>query len=176
MLPDTFETARLLLRPVTVADADGIFDSYAQDEEVARYVIWRPHRSRGETQAYVERCVATPAEVERTYMLVGRNDNFVRGAFALRQRAPHRLDCGYGLARRWWRQGLMTEALTAVTAWALSQPSVFRIGAVCDVDNIGSARVLEKSGFVREGLLRRWLVHPNISDEPRDCYSYARVR
>jgi hypothetical protein len=28
----------------------------------------------------------------------------------------------------------------------------------------------------REGLLRRWLVHPNISDEPRDCYSYARVR
>jgi RimJ/RimL family protein N-acetyltransferase len=51
-----------------------------------------------------------------------------------------------------------------------------RIGAVCDVDNIGSARVLEKSGFVREGLLLRWLVHPNISDEPRDCYSYARVR
>ena len=67
----------------------------------------------------------------------------------------------------------MTEALTAVTVWALSQPSVFRIGAVCDVDNIGSARVLEKSGFVREGLLRRWLVHPNISDEPRDCYSYV---
>jgi RimJ/RimL family protein N-acetyltransferase len=176
MLPDTFETARLLLRPVTVADADAIFDNYAQDEEVARYVIWRPHRSRGETQAYVERCVATPAEVERTYMLVGRKDNVVRGAFALRQRAPHRLDCGYGLARRWWRQGLMTEALTEVTVWALSQPSVFRIGAVCDVDNIGSARVLEKSGFVREGLLRRWLVHPNISDEPRDCYSYARVR
>ena len=75
MLPDTFETARLLLRPVTVADADAIFDSYAQDEEVARYVIWRPHRSRGETQAYVERCVATPAAVERTYMLVGRKDN-----------------------------------------------------------------------------------------------------
>ena len=34
----------------------------------------------------------------------------------------------------------------------------------------------EKSGFVREGLLRRWLLHPNISDQPRDCYSYARVR
>jgi hypothetical protein len=30
--------------------------------------------------------------------------------------------------------------------------------------------------FIREGLLRRWLLHPNISDEPRDCYSYARVR
>ena len=70
----------------------------------------------------------------------------------------------------------MTEFLTEVAVWALSQPSVFRISAVCDVENIGSARVLEKSGFVREGLLRRWLLHPNINDEPRDCYSYARVR
>lgn len=51
MLPDTFETARLLLRPVTVVDVDAIFDSYAQDEYVARYLIWRPHRSRSETQA-----------------------------------------------------------------------------------------------------------------------------
>jgi [ribosomal protein S5]-alanine N-acetyltransferase len=176
MLPDAFETARLLLRPVTLADAAAIFDNYAQDEEVARYLIWRPHRNRNETQAYAERCVATPAEVERTYMLVSREDNSVRGAFALRQRAPHRLDCGYLLARRWWGRGLMTEALTEVTVWALRQASVFRIGAVCDVENIGSARVLEKSGFVREGLLRRWLLHPNISDEPRDCYSYARVR
>src|SRR5215472_5090955 len=94
MPPDTFETARLLLRPVTIVDVDAIFDSYAQDEEVTRYLIWRPHRSRRETQAYVERCMATPSEVERTYMLVGRSDNLVRGAFALRQHAPHRLDCG----------------------------------------------------------------------------------
>ena len=176
MLPDIFQSPRLLLRPVTAADADAIFEAYAQDEEVARYVIWRPHRSRSETQAYVERCLATPAEVERTYMLLGREDNVVRGAFALRRRAPHRLDCGYVLARRWWRQGLMTEMLSEVSLWALRQPSVFRIGAVCDVENIGSARVLEKSGFVREGLLRRWLLHPNISGEPRDCYSYARIR
>jgi len=72
--------------------------------------------------------MATPSEVERTYMLVGRGDNVVRGAVALRQRASHRLDCGYVLARPWWRQGLMTEVLTEVTVWALRQPSVFRIG------------------------------------------------
>jgi RimJ/RimL family protein N-acetyltransferase len=176
MLPNSFETSRVRLRPVAVEDGKGIFGTYAQDEDVARYLIWRPHRSLSETKAYVERCMATPAEVERTYMLLGREDNLVRGAFALRQRAPHRLDCGYVLARRWWRQGLMTEILNEVTAWALRQRSVYRIGAVCDVDNVASARVLEKAGFVREGLLRRWLVHPNISDAPRDCYSYAHVR
>ena len=175
MLPDTFETARLLLRPVAAADADAIFDTYAQDKDVARYVIWRPHRTRSETYAYVEHCIAMPVEVERTYVLVGREDNVIRGAFAL-QPAPYRLDCGYVLARRWWRQGLMTEVLTEVAVWALRQSSVFRIGAVCDVENIGSARVLEKSGFIREGVLHRWLLHPNISHKPRDCYSYARVR
>jgi [ribosomal protein S5]-alanine N-acetyltransferase len=97
MTPDIFETARLLLRPVTITDVSPIFDGYARDEEVARYLIWRPHRSRSETRAYVERCIAMPSEVERTYMIVGRDDNVVRGAFALRQRAPHRLDCGYVL-------------------------------------------------------------------------------
>jgi RimJ/RimL family protein N-acetyltransferase len=70
----------------------------------------------------------------------------------------------------------MTEALTEVVNWALSQPPIFRIGAICDVENIGSARVMEKAGLVREGLLRRWLMHPNVSDEPRDCFSYARAR
>jgi ribosomal-protein-alanine N-acetyltransferase len=65
MPPDTFETARLLLRPVAIVDVDAIFDSYAQDEEVARYLIWRPHCSRSETEAYVGRCIATPSEVER---------------------------------------------------------------------------------------------------------------
>ena len=70
----------------------------------------------------------------------------------------------------------MTEVLTEVVSWAMRQPSIFRIGALCDVENIGSARVMEKAGLVREGILRRWLMHPNVSDEPRDCLSYARVR
>jgi len=176
MLPNSFDTARLVLRPIAAEDADVIFNTYAQDEEVTRYVIWRPHKNLGETRAYIERCIATPHDIERTYVLVGKGDNIIRGAFALRQRALHRLDCGYVFARRWWQQGLMTEALSEIAAWGLRQPSIFRIGAVCDVENVGSARVLEKSGFVREGMLRRWLVHPNVSDEPRDCYSYARVR
>lgn len=176
MLPEAFETARLRLRPVSAGDADAIFGAYAQDPAVARYTIWRPHRSRDETRAYIERCLATPEAVERTYLVVGRADGLVRGSFALRRRAPHRLDCGYVLGRAWWRQGLMSEALSEVAAWAMRQPAICRIGAVCDVENVASAGVLEKSGFLREGVLRRWLVHPNLGDQPRDCYSYARFR
>jgi len=176
MLPAIFQTARLVLRPIVRADADAIFDGYAQDVEVARFVIWRPHRSRSDTDAFIDLCIATPADVARTYVVAGREDLAVRGSFDLRQVAPHRLEFGYVLARPWWGQGLMTEVLIEVVGWALRQAAIFRIGAVCDVANIGSARVMEKAGLVREGLLRRWLVLPGTSDEPRDCFSYARVR
>ena len=73
-------------------------------------------------------------------------------------------------------EGIATEAARAVVDWALSESSVFRVWAVTDVDNVRSARVLEKLGFEREGRLRRWMIAPNLSDEPRDCWCYARVK
>ena len=176
MLPDRFRTARLLLRPITAPDAGPIFDTYAQDPEVSRFLTWRPHRSRTDTEAYIAHCIATPPHLGRTYVLTEPPEGAVIGAFDLRRAGQHRLDCGYVLARPRWRFGLMTEVLTEVAAWALGQPSVFRIGAVCDTANLASARVLRKAGFLHEGVLRRWMLHPNLEDEPRDCLSYARVR
>jgi RimJ/RimL family protein N-acetyltransferase len=70
----------------------------------------------------------------------------------------------------------MSEAVTAVVDWAFSEPSVLRVGAVCDIDNQRSARLLERAGFEREGILRSWAIHPNISSSPRDCYSYSKTR
>jgi ribosomal-protein-alanine N-acetyltransferase len=176
MLPDRFQTPRLILRPITPADRDPIFDTYVQDPEVTRYLIWRPHRSREETSSYIADCLATPPASARTYVLTGRETGSLLGAFHLRRPAPHRLECGYVLGRPWWGRGLMTEALTEIVDWALCQESVFRIGAVCDIENAASARVMEKSGLVREGMQRRLMIHPNVSDEPRDCFLYGRAR
>ena len=50
------------------------------------------------------------------------------------------------------------------------------VGDVCDVENKASARVMEKAGLEREGMLRHWIIHPNISCKPRDWLSYAKVR
>ncbi len=176
LLPDRFATARLTLRPIARGDALAIFAGYAQDPEVVRYLVWRPHRTLAETEAYIARCLAAPAATSRTYALIGRADGRLIGAFELRRPEPHRLDCGYVLARPHWRRGLMSEALSEVASWAMRQDEIWRLGAVCDVENPASARVMEKAGLEREGLLRRWLVHPNIGPEPRDCFSYALVR
>jgi RimJ/RimL family protein N-acetyltransferase len=70
----------------------------------------------------------------------------------------------------------MTEALSHVVDWALRQPGIWRIGDVCDVDNLASARVMQKAGLTLEGVARRWAIHPNVSEAPRDCFSYAKVR
>jgi RimJ/RimL family protein N-acetyltransferase len=176
MLPKRFETARLVLRPIAHGDAPTIFARYAQDPEVVRYLTWRPHRSQAETEAYIARCLATPADMARTYVLTARAAGDLLGAFDLRRPVTHRLDCGYVLARPYWGRGLMTEALSEMVRWAMRRDDIWRVGAVCDVDNFASARVMEKAGLEREGVLRRWLVHPNLGPEPRDCFSYAKSR
>ena len=72
--------------------------------------------------------------------------------------------------------GYTTEAVKGLISWALRQKDIYRVWAVCDVDNAASARVMEKSGMQREGILRRWSLHPNISPQPRDSYCYAIVK
>jgi len=174
MFPDAFHTARLVLRPLVPGDAGPIFDSYAQDPVVTRFLRWRPHQRIEDTEAYVASCAAMVSS--RTYAITTRGNERLIGAFDLRQATPWRLGFGFVLARSCWGQGLMTEALIQVANWALMQPDIWRIGAVCDVENLASAQVMEKAGLAREALLKRWAMLPNVSDQPRDCLSFARVK
>lgn len=174
MFPDQFATFRLTLRPIEANDADAVFDRYAQDPLVSRFLIWRPHSSIAETQAFIAHCLE--ASSSRTYAMVERESGRLVGCLGLRREAPHRISFGYVLARPWWGRGLMTEALSRVVNWSLCQEGIWRVEAGCDVENVASARVMEKAGLVREGILRRWLVLPNLGPEPRDCFSYARIR
>ncbi len=174
--PDRFVTNRLVLRPLQVADAAQVFETYAADIEITRFLTWTPHRSASQTVAYLAGCVATPVDRLRSYALTSRNDGTPQGAFDLRRIAPHRLEFGMVLARRAWSHGLMSEALRAVVNWASAQAAVWRIGATCDVENGASARVMQQDGLLPEGVLRRWAIHPNLGDRPRDCLAFARAR
>lgn len=61
------------------------------------------------------------------------------------------LEIGYGTLENYEGKGYMTEAVTAVTKWAVCQKGVTRIEAETEENNIASQRVLEKSGFVPNG-------------------------
>jgi ribosomal-protein-alanine N-acetyltransferase len=88
----------------------------------------------------------------------------------------HKLEIHYGVARRYWGMGIMTEAAQTALAALWQRAHVSRIWTVCDTQNHGSRRVLEKLGFTCEGRLRNWLALPAFGGAARDCWMYAAVR
>lgn len=174
--PKSLKTERLRLRKAKLADAEAIFCQYAQDPEVTKYVSWGAHKNIEETHEYISMCLLA-WDVGKAFHWVIEcvEDNQVLGMMIARVDAG-KWEMGYVLARKHWGRGYMTEALRGLIAWALKQKEIYRIWAVCDVDNAASARVMEKVGMQREGVLRRWSIHPNISPEPRDSFCYAIVK
>jgi ribosomal-protein-alanine N-acetyltransferase len=64
-------------------------------------------------------------------------------------------EMGYWLAEPFWGRGITTEAVVAVTRYAIETHGFTRVFAVPFAGNQGSCRVLEKAGYVLEGRLRR---------------------
>jgi ribosomal-protein-alanine N-acetyltransferase len=176
-LPEQLQTARLVLREPCETDARFLFEAYTQDPDVSRYMVWRPHTALFETEAFITESIQDwKAQVRRPYILT-THQNIQLPIGILEARAlSHIVDIGYVLARPYWGQGLMPEAVCALTETVLASPHFFRVQATCDIENRASARTLEKSGFTREGRLERYLMLPNISPEPRPSYFYARCR
>ncbi len=147
--PETLRTARLVLRKPTREDAPLMFAAYGQDHEVAHYVTWRPHTCVSDSEAVIDRFLDLWRDGSGFHWLLFQyGGSELMGAIGVRREA-HRLELGYVLARRHWGYGFMAEAITAVVDWAFSEPSVLRVGAVCDIDNQRSARLLERAGFER---------------------------
>jgi RimJ/RimL family protein N-acetyltransferase len=81
---------------------------------------------------------------------------------------------GFIVARRLWGHGYATEAAHAALEWIKSLTQVNLIQATTDVDNLASARVLEKLGMVREAVLSQWARRPNLPGRPlRDALLYV---
>ena len=174
--PEQIKTERLVLRIPTLDDAESIFNTYTQDPEVTRHLPWQPHEFVGQSRDFLAGCVeAWQGDTRFPYIITELGQDHAIGMIELRL-DRFIADVGYALGRAYWSKGYMTEALQALIEWWKEEPSLYRLYAVCDVDNIGSARVMEKAGMQREGRLRRAILHPAASPKPRDCYMYSIVK
>jgi len=172
-MPEQIETERLLLRKPRMEDASAIFAGWAQDKEVTRYLTWHPHERIEQTQEFVQSCLAAWAQGTRfPYIITVKETSEVIGMIDPRIEGP-KAGIGYAAARTHWGKGYMTEATRTMIDWAFQQPCMYRVYATTDVENVASRRVLEKVGMQCEGILRKYILHPNISDIPRDSYMYA---
>lgn len=143
-----FSTERLHLRKLRADDRRRVFECWASDEEVARYVTWNAHQNE-ETTGFVldmwlkeyenPDCFRFGIELRETGELIGMIDvvDHIDGA-------P---EIGYVLGRAYWGKGYMTEALSAVTDRLFSE-GFTTVVIEADERNIGSNIVIKKNGFV----------------------------
>jgi RimJ/RimL family protein N-acetyltransferase len=175
--PNNIETKRLFLRKPLLSDAVPIFEQYAQDKEVTKFLTWQPHENLGETKDFLRRCVNVWKEgTAFPWAIIRKSDQQFLGMVEIVGIDHSGVNVGYVLAKKYWGKGYMPEALKLIIDWAFQQDDIYRVWAFCDTENAASAKVLEKAGMQQEGILRRWVKLSNISEIPRDCYSYSIVK
>jgi [ribosomal protein S5]-alanine N-acetyltransferase len=161
------QTARLLLRPLRHDDAAALYAIHA-DPAVMRYWSTPPWTGLDEAQRMIEGDIAAMATGRNIRLgLQRRDDGALVGHCTLFKLEPacRRAEVGYALARAAWGQGLMQEALTALLDHGFGALALNRVEADIDPRNAPSGRILERLGFVREGLMReRWIVAGETSD------------
>ena len=142
------ETKRLKLRKVTEADTQAIFDNWASDPEVTRYMTWNPHKSVEHTRMIMDYWLSEYGKPDcYRWVLVPKGESDPIGMIDVVSidEEGHPV-IGYCESKRYWGRGLMTEALQAVMELLLEDGSEeLRISAVDD--NKASNRVIQKAGF-----------------------------
>lgn len=184
-------TKRLLLRSFTMNDVDDVLE-YVNEQKWAEYQIniQRNPYTRSDIEILVS-MFSDPTYWEKGHPDLPTTSNGsgllqifaivhkgkVVGEIAVNQRSDDkpngRVELAYAISMKYWNKGLMTEVSRKVIHWVFEMYNVNRIYAWCDPRNIGSWRVMEKSGMKREGILRR---HIKENDEFRDQLYYGILR
>ncbi len=153
----TIKTQRLLLRQAEQTDAQAMFDHWASDPEVTKYLTWPTHENVNTTYAVLESWIA---QYQRPnyyqWMIVLKDLGQPIGTISV----VHSRDIiasaeiGYCIGKAWWHQGYTTEALQAVMDYLFDQVGINRMEACHDVNNPNSGKVMEKCGMRLEGIHR----------------------
>ncbi|MHC5218098.1 GNAT family N-acetyltransferase [Enterococcus sp. LJL128] len=142
------ETERLVLRPVTLADASDMFE-YASDEETVVYVFPLHQRLEDTEAAIADYFMSNPLG---KYGIELKENKKLIGAIDLRVEPANKIaEIGYSLSRKYWGYGLVPEACEALLELGFEKLQLIRIFAKHDEENPNSGRVMDKIGMKEEG-------------------------
>ncbi len=143
------ETKRLILRRWKLTDAEDLY-TWAKDPDVGPIAGWPPHQSVEESRAVIQNVFNGP----EAYALSLKEDNRAIGAVELKLRGhtdmtdrEDECELGYWLAKPYWGQGLMTEAVREILRHAFEDLGMRKVWVGYYEGNERSRRVQEKSGF-----------------------------
>lgn len=160
----------ITLKKFTVADIDD-FMEWATDDEVTKFMMWDSYTSRVDVEDFFKNVVERHSWFKG--ICLGKK---VIGSMTLDKGKgveACKAELGYVMARKYWGNGFATQAVGLAIRKGFEDLEVERIEAFVDPDNVGSQRVLEKNGFVKEGLLRNWVVQKGVI---KDRLVYAVLR
>ena len=154
-MTNLIETKRLILRPLTLADAETAYNGWTGDLEVAKYVSWLPHHS-------IDDAIKWLKEIEWKQDSTGniaKCDNYIWG-FVLKETGElfgsggliweedqKLYQVGYNIMKTHWNHGYTTEAMRAILSFAAANLGIKRVLGGHAKDNFASAKVIEKLGF-----------------------------
>lgn len=152
----TLNTQRLILRRLTTDDAQAMYENWATDEKVTKYLSWNIHESVESTRELLVKWIAEYDNPEYYHWGI-EYENTIVGTINLHAVSNKSLRCemGYCIGSKWWGKGIMTEAVHAVLTFAFNEIGMNKVCALHDAENIGSGRVMQKNGMICEGRFKK---------------------
>lgn len=151
------KTPRLLLRRAVREDAEPMLRNWASDPTVTKYLTWPAYKTTASAEAILDHWIGEYKNPEfYQWMIILKELEEPIGSISVVRRRDdvQEAEIGYCLGRRWWHQGIMSEALNAVITYLFTEVGMNRIAARHDTNNPRSGAVMRKCGMLYEGTLR----------------------
>lgn len=168
------ETDRLFLRQFELDDLEDIYNNWQSDDEYYEFLPNFPAKNLKEAEESLLSWIRGYEDLTNyRWAIVLKKEKKVIGNIKV-VRVIDGIDCveiGYGVCKRYWGKGIMTEALSAVKDYLFDKVQVNKILARCDTRNEASRQVMIKNGFQYEGTLRDSRIDKD--GKLADAYYYA---
>ena len=152
----TLETERLILRRFVIEDSAAMYNNWASDEEVTKYLTWPTHSSQEISKSIIENWVNSYSDEESyQWAIVLKDKGEPVGSISVVHTNENvsKAEIGYCIGKAWWHRGITSEALKAVMDYLFDVVDVNRIEARHDPRNPNSGKVMKKCGMKYEGTL-----------------------
>jgi ribosomal-protein-alanine N-acetyltransferase len=152
---------RLKLRPIEFSDLNAIHTLHSLAETDKYNTLGIPENIEETERVITPLILAHQLEdiLNYTFVIEEFSTGIFIGLFGLKlwPKKNRRAEVWYKLHSDYWRKGYATEALNRVLDFGFNDLKLHRIQAGCAVENIGSIKVLEKAGMIKEGQGRQLL-------------------
>ena len=152
----TLETERLILRKFNENDYVGMYENWASDENVTKYVSFNPHKDCNETKDFFKEWINDYNNGSYNWVVELKENHEIIGNISVIEISKKHNNCelGYVFGSRFWGNGYATESLRTVLEFLLKECDFHLVEAKHHASNPASGKVMEKAGMKKDGVLR----------------------